>query len=71
MAQDFYETLGVSRDADQADIQRAYRRLARQNHPDVNKHSEAEERFKDIAEAYDVLSDPDLRGVYANLVVYF
>lgn len=64
MAQDFYEVLGVSRDADPADIQRAYRRLARQNHPDVNKDSGAESRFKDIAEAYDVLSDPELRRRY-------
>ncbi len=64
MAQDFYEVLGVSRDADPADIQRAYRRLARQNHPDVNKDSGAEERFKEIAEAYDVLSDPELRRRY-------
>ena len=64
MAQDFYDILGVPRDADSADIQRAYRRLARQHHPDVNKHSDAEERFKDIAEAYDVLSDPQLRRRY-------
>src|ERR1700748_1377650 len=64
MAQDFYEVLGVSRDADPADIQRAYRRLARQNHPDVNKDSGAEERFKDIAEPYDVLSNPELRRRY-------
>jgi curved DNA-binding protein len=64
MAQDFYEILGVPRNADPADIQRAYRKLARQHHPDVNKHSEAEERFKDIAEAYDVLSDPELRHRY-------
>jgi curved DNA-binding protein len=64
MAKDFYEVLGVSRDADPADIQRAYRRLARQNHPDVNKDSGAEERFKEIAEAYDVLSDPELRRRY-------
>jgi curved DNA-binding protein len=64
MAEDFYEVLGVSRDADPADIQRAYRRLARHNHPDVNKDSGAEERFKDIAEAYDVLSDPELRRRY-------
>ncbi|WP_343050062.1 DnaJ domain-containing protein [Nocardioides ungokensis] len=64
MAQDFYEVLGISRDAEPADIQRAYRRLARQHHPDVNKHSEAEERFKEIAEAYDVLSDPELRRRY-------
>src|SRR6476646_12229290 len=64
MAQDFYEVLGISRDAEPADIQRAYRRLARQHHPDVNKHSEAEERFKEIAEAYDVLSDPEQRRRY-------
>ncbi|GAA4717093.1 DnaJ C-terminal domain-containing protein [Nocardioides conyzicola] len=64
MARDFYEVLGVSRDADPDDIQRAYRRLARQNHPDVNKDSGAEERFKDIAEAYDVLSDPEQRRRY-------
>lgn len=64
MASSFYEVLGVPRDADPADIQRAYRRLARQNHPDVNKHAEAEERFKDIAEAYDVLSNPELRRRY-------
>lgn len=64
MAKDFYEILGVSRDAEPADIQRAYRKLARQNHPDVNKHADAEERFKDIAEAYDVLSDPELRRRY-------
>ncbi|WGL50800.1 DnaJ C-terminal domain-containing protein [Nocardioides sp. BP30] len=64
MARDFYEVLGVARDADPADIQRAYRRLARQNHPDVNKQTGAEERFKEIAEAYDVLSDPELRRRY-------
>jgi curved DNA-binding protein len=64
MARDFYEVLGVPRDAEASDIQRAYRRLARRNHPDVNKDSAAEERFKDIAEAYDVLSDPDLRRRY-------
>ncbi|MFD6443953.1 DnaJ C-terminal domain-containing protein [Promicromonospora sp. NPDC060204] len=64
MARDFYEVLGVGREADAAEIQRAYRRLARQNHPDVNKSSDAEERFKEIAEAYDVLSDPELRRRY-------
>src|ERR1700760_2853815 len=64
MVQNFYEILGVSRDADPADIQRAYRRLARQHHPDVNKTSGSEERFKEIAEAYDVLSDPELRRKY-------
>ena len=64
MARDFYESLGVSRSADQSEIQRAYRRLARQLHPDVNKDPSAEERFKDLSEAYDVLSDPELRKRY-------
>jgi curved DNA-binding protein len=62
--QDFYETLGVPRTASQDDIQRAYRRLARQYHPDVNHDPGAEDRFKDISEAYDVLSDPETRRRY-------
>src|SRR5919107_4932194 len=61
---DFYETLGVSRDASPEELQRAYRKLARAYHPDVNKDPGAEERFKDISEAYDVLSDPDQRRRY-------
>jgi curved DNA-binding protein len=61
---DFYEVLGVSRTANQAEIQRAYRKLARTYHPDVNKDPGAEERFKEIAEAYNVLSDPDTRRRY-------
>ena len=64
MARDFYEVLGVSRNADQSEIQRAYRKLARHHHPDVNKDPAAEARFKEISEAYDVLSDPDLRKRY-------
>jgi curved DNA-binding protein len=64
MARDFYEALGVSRDADKSEIQRAYRRLARENHPDVNKDPAAEARFKEISEAYDVLSDPEERKRY-------
>jgi curved DNA-binding protein len=64
MARDFYTTLGVSRDADKDEIQRAYRRLARENHPDVNKDPDAEGRFKEISEAYDVLSDPTDRKRY-------
>ena len=60
-ARDFYEVLGVPRQATQEEIQRAYRRLARQNHPDVNRDPAAEERFKEIGEAYDVLSDPETR----------
>ena len=61
---DFYEVLGVPRDASQEEIQRAYRKLARQHHPDVNKDPGADDRFKEIAEAYDVLSDPDTRRRY-------
>jgi curved DNA-binding protein len=61
---DFYEILGVPREASQDDIQRAYRRLARTHHPDVNKDPAAEERFKDVSEAYDVLSDPATRRRY-------
>lgn len=61
---DFYEVLGVSRDASLDEIQRAYRKLARTYHPDVNKDPDAEVRFQEIAEAYDVLSDPDTRRRY-------
>ena len=61
---DFYEVLGVSRDAPAQDIQRAYRKLARAYHPDINKDPEAEERFKEVAEAYDLLSDPETRKRY-------
>lgn len=61
---DFYEALGVPRSAGQDDIQRAYRRLARQYHPDVNKRPDAEERFKELSEAYDALSDPETRRRY-------
>ena len=64
MARDFYEVLGVGRNADQSEIQRAYRKLARQHHPDVNKDPSAEARFKEISEAYDVLSDPEQRKRY-------
>jgi curved DNA-binding protein len=63
-ARDFYEVLGVSRTATQDEIQRAYRKLARAHHPDVNKDPGAEDRFKDISEAYDVLSDPETRRRY-------
>ncbi|MEU5523567.1 J domain-containing protein [Streptomyces sp. NPDC093250] len=64
MARDFYETLGVSRNASQDEIQQAYRKLARKYHPDVNKDPGAEERFKDLNEAYSVLSDPKTRARY-------
>jgi curved DNA-binding protein len=61
---DFYESLGVPRTASPDEIQRAYRTLARTYHPDVNSDPQAEERFKEISEAYDVLSDPDKRRRY-------
>jgi len=61
---DFYEVLGVGRDASAEDLQRAYRKLARTYHPDVNKEPGGEDRFKEVSEAYDVLSDPELRRRY-------
>ncbi len=64
---DYYGVLGVERDASAADIKRAYKRLARKFHPDVSKESDAEERFKQVGEAYDVLRDTDKRATYDNL----
>lgn len=64
MARDFYEILGVSREADKEEVKRAYRRLARKYHPDVNKEPGAEDRFKEINRAYEVLSEPESRARY-------
>ena len=61
---DYYKTLGVSKNASAEEIKKAYRRLARQHHPDVNKKPEAEKRFKEINEANEVLSDPEKRKRY-------
>ncbi|MCL1472294.1 molecular chaperone DnaJ [Argonema antarcticum] len=61
---DYYEILGVSRNSDKEEIKRAYRRLARKYHPDVNKEPGAEERFKEINRAYEVLSEPEMRTRY-------
>ncbi|WP_430015206.1 molecular chaperone DnaJ [Microcystis protocystis FBCC-A270] len=64
MPTDYYEILGVSRDAGKEDIKRAYRRLARKYHPDVNKEPGAEEHFKEINRAYEILSEPETRNRY-------
>lgn len=61
---DYYDTLGVARDATQEDIKKAFRRLARKYHPDVSKEKDAEARMKDVNEAYAVLSDPEKRAAY-------
>ncbi len=61
---DYYSTLGVAKNASQEEIQRTYRKLARKYHPDLNKTSGAEDKFKDIGEAYEVLKDPDKRAKY-------
>jgi len=61
---DYYEVLGVARGVSEEELKRAFRKLARQYHPDVNKSPEAESRFKEIGEAYDVLSDPEKRRIY-------
>ena len=64
---DYYATLGVARDASPEDIKKAYRKLARKYHPDVSKEKDANERFKDTAEAYATLKDPDKRTAYDQL----
>jgi len=61
---DYYATLGVKKEASQEDIQKAYRKMARKFHPDVNKDSQAEVKFKEIGEAYEVLKDADKRKKY-------
>lgn len=61
---DYYETLGVSKDASDEEIKRSFRKLAKQYHPDVNKEPGAEEKFKEIGEAYAILSDPNKRKQY-------
>jgi curved DNA-binding protein len=64
---DYYKILGVERNADEAEIKKAYRRLARKYHPDVSKESDAEARFKEIGEAYEVLKDKEKRQAYDQL----
>ena len=64
MAKDLYAVLGVSKNASEDEIKKAFRRKARELHPDVNKAPDAEDRFKELNEAYDVLSDPNKRAQY-------
>jgi len=64
---DYYKIMGVKRDATQDDIKRSYRKLARKYHPDVSKHADAEARFKEVGEAYEVLKDPEKRAAYDQL----
>lgn len=64
---DYYQIMGVARDASQEDLKRAYRRLARKFHPDVSKEANAEDKFKELQEAYEVLKDPQRRAAYDQL----
>ncbi|NNJ90876.1 MAG: DnaJ domain-containing protein [Gammaproteobacteria bacterium] len=64
---DYYQIMGINRDASQGEIKRAYRKLARKYHPDVSKEADAELRFKELGEAYEVLKDPEKRAAYNQL----
>lgn len=64
MGKDYYDILGIQKDASEDDIKKAYRKQALRYHPDKNKSPGAEDKFKEIAEAYDVLSDPKKKDIY-------
>ena len=68
---DYYKIIGLKRDASQDEIKRAYRKLARKYHPDVSKEKDAEARFKEVGEAYEVLKDPEKRAAYDHLGANF
>lgn len=70
MDKDYYKIMGVSQDASDKDIKMAYRKLARKYHPDISKEPDAEERFKEMAEAYEVLKDPKKRSEYDQYLKY-
>ena len=67
---DYYEVLGVAPDVDDKTLKTTYRKLARKYHPDVSKEADAEARFKEVAEAYDVLRDPHKRAEYDQVRLY-
>ncbi len=69
MAKSLYETLGVSENATQSEIKKAYRTLAKKFHPDINKTPEAEEKFKEINGAYEVLGDEEKNDNMTNMVI--
>lgn len=64
MGKDYYDILGIQKDASEDDVKKAYRKQALRYHPDKNKSPGAEDKFKEIAEAYDVLSDPKKKDIY-------
>ncbi|HAT8179645.1 TPA: DnaJ domain-containing protein [Legionella pneumophila] len=70
MDKDYYKIMGVSQDASEKDIKMAYRKLARKYHPDISKEPDAEERFKEMAEAYEALKDPKKRSEYDQYLKY-